>query len=53
MIAHPASCEAWTEQLGVPFQPTLDRAHELASAAFADQGHFEITCLGGILVCRA
>ena len=52
IIAHLASYEAWTEQLGVPFQPTLDRAHELASAAIADQGHFEITCLGGILVCR-
>ena len=52
IIAHMASYEAWAEQLGVPFQPTLDRARELASAAIAEQGHFEITCLGGILVCR-
>ncbi len=52
VVAHLASYEAWADQLGVPFRPTLDRAEELVTQEIARLGTFRITCLGGILVCR-
>ena len=52
VVAHLASYEAWADQLGVPFRPTLDRAEELATQEIAEQGVFRISCLSGILICR-
>ncbi len=53
VIAHLASCEAWAEQMGVPFKETIERAHQRVDEAIRAEGAFPVTCLGGILVCRA
>lgn len=52
IVAHLASYEAWAEQCDVPFEATVDRAREIVEAAIAAIGSFEITCRGGILLCR-
>lgn len=52
IVAHLASYEAWADQCGVPFHETVGRAAEIAAATIASEGLFEITCLGGFLVCR-
>lgn len=51
-VAYLASYEAWADQLGVPFDATLQRAAELAESEIAQRGSFRNTCLGGILVGR-
>ncbi|MQS35475.1 class I SAM-dependent methyltransferase [Streptomyces katsurahamanus] len=52
VIAHMASYRAWADQHDVPFDATIDRAHALVTDHIARRGAYEITCLGGILVCR-
>ncbi|AXE77555.1 class I SAM-dependent methyltransferase [Streptomyces atratus] len=52
VIAHMASYRAWADQHDVPFHATIDRAHALVTDHIARHGAYEITCLGGILVCR-
>ncbi|MEU3344059.1 class I SAM-dependent methyltransferase [Streptomyces sp. NPDC006700] len=52
VIAHMASYRAWADQHDVPFDATIDRARTLAADHIARHGSYEITCLGGILVCR-
>ncbi len=44
VVAHLASYEAWADQLGVPFRPTLVRAEELVTQEIAKHGTFRITC---------
>ncbi|WP_274558957.1 hypothetical protein [Streptomyces spiramyceticus] len=53
IVAHPASYEAWAEELGVPFVETIQRAEQLAERVMQATGVFRITCLGGIVVCRS
>ncbi|MFD8826853.1 class I SAM-dependent methyltransferase [Streptomyces sp. NPDC059605] len=52
VIAHMASYRAWADQHEVPFDATIDRARTLVADHIARHGAYEITCLGGILVCR-
>lgn len=52
VIAHLASYEAWADQMGVPFEETIERARERVDEAIHTEGAFRVTCLGGILVCR-
>jgi SAM-dependent methyltransferase len=52
VIAHMASYRAWADQHDVPFDTTIDRARTLVTNHVARHGAYEITCLGGILVCR-
>ncbi|WP_415951874.1 class I SAM-dependent methyltransferase [Streptomyces sp. KLOTTS4A1] len=52
VIAHMASYRAWADQHDVPFDATIDRARALVADHIARNGAYEITCLGGILVCR-
>lgn len=52
VIAHMASYRAWADQHAVPFEATVERAHAILVDHLARQGAFEVTCLGGILVCR-
>ncbi|MET8541641.1 class I SAM-dependent methyltransferase [Kitasatospora sp. NPDC004799] len=52
VVAHLASYEAWADQCGVPFHETVSRAAEIVAAVIATEGAFEITCRGGILICR-
>ncbi|MBN0047993.1 class I SAM-dependent methyltransferase [Streptomyces actuosus] len=52
VIAHMASYRAWSDQHDVPFDATIDRARALVADDIARNGAYEITCLGGILVCR-
>ncbi|MFJ3901066.1 class I SAM-dependent methyltransferase [Streptomyces sp. NPDC090025] len=52
VIAHMASYRAWADQHAVPFDATIDRARTLVEDHIARHGAYEITCLGGILVCR-
>ncbi|WP_409469765.1 class I SAM-dependent methyltransferase [Streptomyces sp. HC307] len=52
VIAHMASCRAWADQHDVPFEATIERARTILVDHIAQHGAFEITCLGGILVCR-
>jgi SAM-dependent methyltransferase len=51
-ISHLASYEAWADQLGVPFQATLEKAEQIAASEIAEHGAFRISCLGGLLVGR-
>ncbi|MGW7368584.1 class I SAM-dependent methyltransferase [Streptomyces sp. NPDC054841] len=51
VIAHMASYRAWADQHDVPFDATIDRARALVAGHIARHGAYEITCLGGILVC--
>ncbi|NEC30628.1 class I SAM-dependent methyltransferase [Streptomyces sp. SID8111] len=52
VIAHMASYRAWADQHDVPFDATLERARTILLDHIARRGAFEVTCLGGILVCR-
>ncbi|MFF5713535.1 class I SAM-dependent methyltransferase [Streptomyces sp. 62] len=52
VIAHMASYRAWSDQHDVPFDATIDRARTLVADHIARHGTYEITCRGGILVCR-
>ncbi|MFE4669358.1 class I SAM-dependent methyltransferase [Streptomyces sp. NPDC056716] len=52
VIAHMASYRAWADQHDVPFGATIERAHAILVDHIAEHGAFEVTCLGGILVCR-
>ncbi|MCX4393994.1 methyltransferase domain-containing protein [Streptomyces sp. NBC_00053] len=52
VIAHMASYRAWSDQHDVPFDATIDRARVLVADHIVRYGAYEITCLGGILVCR-
>ncbi|MDV9196132.1 class I SAM-dependent methyltransferase [Streptomyces sp. Wh19] len=52
VIAHMVSYRAWADQHDVPFDATIDRARALVADDIARNGAYEITCLGGILVCR-
>ncbi|GLX51521.1 hypothetical protein Shyhy01_44710 [Streptomyces hygroscopicus subsp. hygroscopicus] len=47
-----ASYRAWADQRDVSFDATIDRARTLVADHIARHGAYEITCLGGILVCR-
>lgn len=47
-----ASYQAWADQHDVPFEDTVDRARALLVDHLARHGSFQITCLGGVLVCR-
>ncbi|MEU1375989.1 class I SAM-dependent methyltransferase [Streptomyces triculaminicus] len=52
IIAHMKSYQAWADQHTVPFDETIQRAQELVTAAIQEDGYFEISCLGGLLVCQ-
>ncbi|MEU2286042.1 class I SAM-dependent methyltransferase [Streptomyces sp. NPDC013178] len=52
VIAHMASYQAWADQHDVPFEATIERARTILVDHIARYGAFEVTCLGGILVCR-
>lgn len=52
VIAHMASYRAWADQHDVPFEATIERARAIVTDHIAQHGGFEVTCLGGILVCR-
>lgn len=52
VVAHMASYQAWADQHDVPFEATIERARTILVDHIARHGAFEITCLGGILVCR-
>ncbi|MEV2215838.1 class I SAM-dependent methyltransferase [Streptomyces sp. NPDC050997] len=52
VIAHMASYRAWADQHDVPFEATIERARTILVDHIAQHGTFEITCLGGVLVCR-
>lgn len=52
VIAHMASYRAWADQHDVPFDATIERARAILVEHFDRHGTFEITCLGGVLVCR-
>ncbi|MFD6181447.1 hypothetical protein [Streptomyces goshikiensis] len=47
VIAHMASYLAWAEQ----HDATIDRARTLVVDDIARNGAYEITCLGGTLLC--
>ncbi|WP_406452609.1 class I SAM-dependent methyltransferase [Streptomyces sp. NBC_00876] len=53
VVAHLASYEAWAVLMGVPFTETIERARRRVDEAIRAEGAFRVTCLGGILVCRA
>lgn len=53
VVAHLASYEAWADQMGVPFKETVERARERVDETIRVEGAFRVTCLGGVLVCRA
>ncbi len=52
VVAHMASYRAWADQHDVPFDATIERARTILVEHIDRQGAFEITCLGGVLVCR-
>ncbi|MER6152194.1 class I SAM-dependent methyltransferase [Streptomyces hirsutus] len=52
VIAHMASYRAWADQHDVPFEATIERARRILVDHIAQLGAFEVTCLGGILICR-
>ncbi|KUJ65288.1 transcriptional regulator [Streptomyces albus subsp. albus] len=52
VIAHMASYRAWADQHDVPFEATIARAREILTDHITRNGAFEVSCLGGILVCR-
>ncbi|BBC34790.1 putative methyltransferase type 11 [Streptomyces graminofaciens] len=51
VIAHMVSYRAWADQHDVPFEATIERARAILIDHIARHGAFEVTCLGGILVC--
>ncbi|MEF9885315.1 class I SAM-dependent methyltransferase [Streptomyces sp. P9-A4] len=52
VIAHMASYRAWSDQLDVPFDATIDRARTLVAEHIDRHGAYEVTTFAGILVCR-
>ncbi|UXY33053.1 class I SAM-dependent methyltransferase [Streptomyces sp. HUAS TT20] len=52
VIAHMTSYRAWADQHDVPFEATIERARTILAEHLTQHGAFEITCKGGILVCR-
>ncbi|MEU6523227.1 class I SAM-dependent methyltransferase [Streptomyces sp. NPDC046924] len=52
VIAHMASYRAWADQHDVPFETTIERARAILVDHLAQHGAFEVTCLGGILICQ-
>ncbi|MFI6459502.1 class I SAM-dependent methyltransferase [Streptomyces sp. NPDC050538] len=52
VIAHMVSYRAWADQHDVSFDATVDRARVILVERIGRHGAFEITCLGGVLVCR-
>ncbi|MHB9864429.1 class I SAM-dependent methyltransferase [Streptomyces sp. YIM S03343] len=52
VVAHMASYRAWADHYDVPFEDTIERARAILLAHIGRYGAFEITCRGGILVCR-
>ncbi|WP_405797871.1 class I SAM-dependent methyltransferase [Streptomyces sp. NBC_01506] len=51
VIAHMASYRAWADQHDVPFEETIERARGILEDHIRRRGAFEITCLGGLLIC--
>jgi SAM-dependent methyltransferase len=51
VVAHLGSYRAWAHQAGVPFEPTLHRIRQRLNTAINRHGWFDITCLGGVIVC--
>lgn len=51
VLAHMGSYQAWADQHDVPFQETLAQARVLLERHIEKHGSFDVTCLGGILVC--
>ncbi|WP_410665297.1 class I SAM-dependent methyltransferase [Amycolatopsis sp. lyj-84] len=52
VLAHLRSYRAWADEGGVPFDATIDRAHELLVRHLDRRGEFTISCRGGIIVAR-
>nr|WSY51864.1 class I SAM-dependent methyltransferase [Streptomyces sp. NBC_00886] len=52
VIAHMGSYQAWADQHDVPFEATIERARTILVEHIARNRAFEITCRGGVLVCR-
>lgn len=52
VLAHLGSYRAWAHQTGVPFEPTLEQIRQRLNVAIERNGRFDITCLGGVIVCR-
>jgi SAM-dependent methyltransferase len=53
VAAHLASYRAWADQLGVPFDATVERARVLVTERIEPEGFFRIRCRGGIVVGRS
>ncbi|MFE7131950.1 class I SAM-dependent methyltransferase [Streptomyces sp. NPDC057638] len=51
VVDHLGSYEAWADQMGVPFQATVERARQRVERTIHEDGAFRITCLGGLLIC--
>ncbi|MFF2807473.1 class I SAM-dependent methyltransferase [Streptomyces sp. NPDC058000] len=51
VIAHMKSYRAWANQHDVPFEETIERARKIVTDQIERAGAFEISCLGGILIC--
>ncbi|WP_171164099.1 class I SAM-dependent methyltransferase [Streptomyces sp. I05A-00742] len=52
VIAHMESYRAWADQREVPFQETIGHTRAILSAHLDRHGSFDITSLGGLLICR-
>lgn len=52
VLAHLRSYRAWADEGGVPFDATIDRAHELLVRHIERHGEFTISCRGGVIVAR-
>ncbi|WP_327323142.1 class I SAM-dependent methyltransferase [Streptomyces sp. NBC_01210] len=52
VVAHMGSYQAWADQHDVPFEATIERSRAILVDHITRHGAFEITCLGGILICR-
>ncbi|MFE5564732.1 class I SAM-dependent methyltransferase [Amycolatopsis japonica] len=52
VLAHLRSYRAWADEGGVPFDATVDRAHELLVRHIERHGEFTVTCQGGVIVFR-
>ena len=52
VIAHLASYRAWSDAYGVPFDETLAHARRRLELILSEQGHFDINCLGGFIICQ-
>ncbi|MGI8311703.1 class I SAM-dependent methyltransferase [Saccharopolyspora hattusasensis] len=50
VIAHLASYRTWADSVGVPFDATLERAHQRLHELINRKGAFHINCRGGILL---